>query len=198
MNVEIDAGDGNDLSESFGLGITINGEGDDKLIYRGDTQLINSVAELEVGEGNDHRIGYEEAGAARTPYDSDTKGGYAFWGGEGADVFGLKLDIVDYGAAHAPDVVRAATSAIRDFERGEDSQIIDLGEEGRILVSSGIVKTTSTLGGETDKGSRLILTFAATDTEPQVEFSVWLGNPNVTLDDIAILTSPTAGSSLQI
>ncbi len=216
MHVEINAGDGDDLIESLGLGITINGdagndtiyagsvdhayggEGDDKLIYRGDTHLINSVAELEGGEGNDHLVGYEEVGAARTPYDSDTKGGYGLWGGEGADVFELKIDIVDYDAPDAPEIVRDSTNSIRDFEPGEDSLIIDLGEEVRTLVSSEVVKTTSTWAGQTVESSRLILTFAATDTEPQVEFTVPFSNPNVTLDDIAILSSSTAGSSLQI
>ncbi len=203
----INAGDGNDLIESLGLGVTINGdagddtiyagsadhafggEGDDELIYRGDTVLIDSPAVLEGGAGDDHLVGYVETGAAPTIYDSE-RGGFFLTGGAGADVYEMKLDVVDYGAEDAPDVVKDTINSFKDFDPDEDSLIVDLSEEDRTLESYEIDKVSYTYGDQTFEYSNLVLTFAATDTQPQVELSVRLDSLDVTLDDITILTAP--------
>lgn len=109
-------------------------------------------------------------------------------GGEGADVFDLTLELVDYEYGDTlPD--RAVNGrpgiVIQDFTHGEDLLTIqiDRSEDGedRDMTAAEIMR-------DTQGCATLVMSFAATATQPAVEATKRLGtNPVIALDDIAFI-----------
>ncbi len=85
-----------------------------------------------------------------------------------------------------PETVEEQVIYLRDFTAGEDTLSIEVvrpeGETGRALASAEVVPVT--IGSNTY--ANLVLTFEATDTEPELIATVRFADQSVTMEDIQL------------